>query len=73
VRRCAITRIFKKAWFERFARKEQLDDSALLEAVLRAEKGLIDADQGGGVISQFLPSASPRVRGQTYRPAIWRF
>lgn len=45
-------RIFKNAWFERFARKQQIDDSALSEAIERAERGLIDADLGGGVIKQ---------------------
>ena len=33
-------------------RKERLADSALREAVQRAESGLIDADLGGGVIKQ---------------------
>jgi hypothetical protein len=46
----AITRIFKNGWFERFARKERLDDSALRDAVQRAESRLMDADLGGGVI-----------------------
>jgi hypothetical protein len=50
--RPAITRVFKNGWFERFARKEKLTDSALREAVERAESGLIDADLGGGVIKQ---------------------
>lgn len=45
-------RIFKNAWFERFARKQKIADSALVEAVQRAERGLIDADLGGGVIKQ---------------------
>ena len=45
-------RIFKNAWFERFARKERLDNDALCEAVTRAEKGLLDADLGSGVIKQ---------------------
>lgn len=45
-------RVFKTKWFQRFARKEKLADSALLEAVERAEKGRIDADLGGGVIKQ---------------------
>ena len=45
-------RIFKNAWFERFARKQKLQDKALREAVQRAEQGLIDADLGGGVIKQ---------------------
>jgi hypothetical protein len=33
-------------------RKERLSDSALREAVKRAESGLVDADLGGGVIKQ---------------------
>lgn len=45
-------RIFENAWFVRFARKQRLSDSALVEAVARAEAGLIDADLGGGVIKQ---------------------
>lgn len=45
-------RIFKNAWFERFARKQKIRDGMLREAVLRAEQGLIDADLGSGVIKQ---------------------
>jgi len=45
-------KVFKSAWFERFARKQHIADHALLEAVDRAERGLIDADLGGGVIKQ---------------------
>ncbi len=45
-------RVFKNAWFERFARKQGIADKALLEAIERAERGLIDADLGGGVIKQ---------------------
>lgn len=45
-------RIFKNAWFARFARKEKISEESLLEAVDRAEKGLIDANLGGGVIKQ---------------------
>jgi hypothetical protein len=45
-------RVFKNAWFERFARKQDISNEALLEAVGRAERGLIDADLGGGVIKQ---------------------
>jgi hypothetical protein len=45
-------RIFKNAWFERFARKQRISDRALRDAVMRAERGLIDADLGGGVIKQ---------------------
>lgn len=45
-------RIFKNAWFERFARKQKIQDTALREAVHRAEQGLIDADLGSGVLKQ---------------------
>jgi hypothetical protein len=45
-------RVFKNAWFERFARKEKISAESLLDAVERAENGLIDADLGGGVIKQ---------------------
>jgi len=45
-------RIFKSKWFQRFARKEGIEDAALREAVHRAEKGQVDADLGGDVIKQ---------------------
>lgn len=45
-------RIFRNAWFERFARKQKIQDAALRNAVHRAEQGLIDVDLGGGVIKQ---------------------
>jgi hypothetical protein len=45
-------RVFKTKWFQRFARKEEIADVALLEAVARAEKGQIDADLGGDLIKQ---------------------
>ena len=45
-------RIFKNAWFGRFARKENISAQVLWDAVDRAEKGLVDADLGGGVIKQ---------------------
>ena len=43
-------RVFKNAWFGRFARKENISAQVLWDAVDRAEKGLVDADLGGGVI-----------------------
>ncbi len=45
-------RIFKNAWFERFARKHHISDEMLIETVKQAERGLIDADLGSGVIKQ---------------------
>lgn len=45
-------RVFKSKRFSRFAKNEAIDDLKLLEAVARAESGLVDADLGGGVIKQ---------------------
>ena len=45
-------RVFKTRWFARFARGEQMSNRSLAEAVRRAERGLVDADLGGGVIKQ---------------------
>ena len=62
-------RIFISRWFRRFARKEQLGGSALWEAILRAEKGNIDADLGGGVIKQRIARAG-QGRSGSYRAII---
>ncbi len=45
-------RVFKNKWFVRFARSQSIADEELCEAIARAERGLIDADLGGGVIKQ---------------------
>lgn len=45
-------RVFKNIVFVRFAKKSGISDEALCRAVEDAEKGLIDADLGGGVIKQ---------------------
>jgi hypothetical protein len=45
-------RLFKTKWFMRYARQERIDDHSLLEAIERAERGLVDADLGGGIIKQ---------------------
>ncbi len=45
-------RIYKSKWFIRFAKKERIPDTKLREAVENAEKGLIDADYGDGLIKQ---------------------
>jgi len=47
-----MVRIFKNKSFARFATKSGIHDTALCKAVLDAERGLIDADLGGGVIKQ---------------------
>ena len=45
-------RVFATKVFARFARSERLDDRRLCEAVLRAERGSIDAELGGHLIKQ---------------------
>jgi hypothetical protein len=45
-------KVFKTRWFARFARQEGLPDDSLLEAIERAERGLVEADLGGGLIKQ---------------------
>ena len=44
--------VFKTKWFARFARRERITDERLCEAIDRAERGLVDADLGGGLIKQ---------------------
>ena len=45
-------RVFKTRPFARFAKRAGLTDGMLFRAILEAERGLIDADLGGGVIKQ---------------------
>lgn len=44
--------IFKNSWFNRFAKRENISDETLKDAIKRAEEGLIDANLGGHVIKQ---------------------
>ncbi len=50
-------RIFKNKPFVRFARKADLSDAALCQAIRDAERGLIAAVLGGGVIKQRIARA----------------
>ena len=45
-------RVFKTKTFARFARKQSIDDATLWRAIENADRGLVDADLGGGVIKQ---------------------
>ncbi|MGJ5179782.1 type II toxin-antitoxin system RelE/ParE family toxin [Bradyrhizobium oligotrophicum] len=45
-------RIFKVRVFARLARRAGISDASLVQAVADAERGLIEADLGGGVIKQ---------------------
>lgn len=62
-------RVFITRWFERFVRKQKIGDAQLCEAVARAERGLIDADLGGGLIKQRIARAG-RGRSGGYRTVI---
>src|ERR1035437_3114711 len=65
-------KVFKTRWFARCARQEGLPDDSLLEAIERAERGLVDADLGGGVIKQRVARAG-RGRSGGYRLLVaWR-
>ena len=63
-------RIYKSAWFAKFARKEDLNDSMLRNAVKRAENGLIDAQLGNGLIKQRVARAGSGKSGG-YRTLIF--
>lgn len=45
-------RIFKTRVFERWMQKVELSDALILNAVAEMERGLIDADLGGGVFKK---------------------
>lgn len=45
-------RTYMNRWFAKFATRENLSTAALIDAVVRAEAGLIDADLGSGLIKQ---------------------
>jgi hypothetical protein len=62
-------RVFKTKWFARFARRERISDASLCAAVRRAERGLLDADLGGGVIKQRVARAG-QGRSGGYRVLI---
>lgn len=47
-------RFFKKPWFQRFAEKEGITDSALKFLVREIEEGRVNADLGGFVYKQRL-------------------
>jgi hypothetical protein len=55
--------------FRRFQRQERISDALLHDAVQRAERGLIDADLGGGIIKQRVARPGQGRRGG-YRTLI---
>jgi hypothetical protein len=56
-------RIFKAKTFARFARRERIADVSLSDAIAQAERGLVDADLGGGLIKLRLARPGQGKRG----------
>lgn len=46
------TRIYKNRWSAKFAIRKGISDAALVAAIDQANRGLVDADLGGGLIKQ---------------------
>jgi hypothetical protein len=44
--------VYNTKWLARFARRERIADRSLVDAIERAERGLIDADLGDGLLKQ---------------------
>lgn len=49
------TRIHKSRWFAKFASREEISDATLVAAIDLANRVLIDANLGGGLIKQRFP------------------
>ena len=64
-----LMRVFLTKWMMRYVRRERIDPASLLEAIRRAERGLIDADLGGGLIKQPVARAG-KGRSGGYRTLI---
>ena len=62
-------RVFLTRDFARFVRKERIKPAVLHEAIDRAQRGLIDADLGGGLIKQRVARPG-QGRSRSYRTII---
>lgn len=56
-------RVFKTKALARFTKREAISDASLLAAIENAERGLIDADLGGGIIKQRVARPGQGKRG----------
>lgn len=65
-----MSQVFKTKAFAKFADKEKISDKMLLEAVVRADMGLIDADLGHYMIKQRV-AKSGKGRSSGYRILIF--
>lgn len=62
-------RIFVTRHFDRYARKQSITDQLLIDAIMRAEQGLVDANLGGFLIKQRIARAG-QGRSSGYRTII---
>ena len=62
-------RVYMLKAFARFQRREQIPDKSLGKALRNAERGLVDADLGGGLIKQRIARAGQGKSGG-YRTII---
>ena len=56
-------RVFKNKWFNHWASKESISDTALLNAAEEIASGMVDADLGGCLFKKRLPRAGAGKRG----------
>ncbi|MEO6191775.1 MAG: type II toxin-antitoxin system RelE/ParE family toxin [Thermoanaerobaculia bacterium] len=74
-----MRRVFKTRHFSRWMRKTDLTEEALCLAISEMEKGLIDAELGGGVVKKRVPlpgrgkSGSTRTLLATNKGSRWFF
>lgn len=74
-----MRRVFKTRHFARWMRKTESTDAALCNAVDEMERGLIDADLGGGVVKKRIgmagrgKSGSARTLVATRKESAWFF
>ncbi|MHB8392261.1 MAG: type II toxin-antitoxin system RelE/ParE family toxin [Acidobacteriaceae bacterium] len=75
----SLRRVFKTRPFSRWMRKTQLTDPVLCLAVTEMERGLVDADLGGGVVKKRVPlpgrgkSGGARTLVATNKGSRWFF
>lgn len=58
-------RVFKTKVFNKWSKKEGLNDKILLEAINEVEKGLIDGDLGGNIYKKRISKLGQGKRGST--------
>ena len=74
-----VRRVFKTRPFSRWMRKSELTQEALCQAISEMERGLIDAELGGGVVKKRVPlpgrgkSGSTRTLLATNKRSRWFF